>query len=287
MKTMNLEDILYSNDQVARKYIQSTKDNYDIETLFVDYHNKYIICFSTQIGCNLGCRFCYNGICHSFIRNLTKEEIVEQIENVLNKETLDKEKPILFSAMGIGEPLLNYDNLIAAIHTLNEKYPGSKFALATTGVSLTSIVSLATDLADIPKFKLTISLHSVDDSIRKYLMPASGNIKDLIEAVELYKELSNREVEWNYVLFKGINDSKTDALKLAQVLGKDEFIKINKFNPVDISDLRESDNLDTFIGTLKNAQMDVEYYQTNGSDINGACGQMVMKKNLRNSNKVN
>ena len=116
-----ITNILNSKDNVSRKYVQSTIDNYRLETLYVDYKNKHIICFSTQIGCSLGCKFCYNGLKHNFKRNLTKEEICNQIENVIIKEKLKNNKPILFSAMGIGEPLLNYDNLISALHYLDKK----------------------------------------------------------------------------------------------------------------------------------------------------------------------
>lgn len=274
-KNVKISDIAYSKDGVSRKYVQATVDNCRIETLYVNYKNKYIICFSTQVGCNLGCKFCYNGIRHNFKRNLTSDEICEQIENVINKEKPDNDKPILFSAMGIGEPLLNYDNLVKAFHILNKNYANSKFALATTGVNLKGILNLAEDLKDINKFKLTISLHSADKIKRNYLMPISSNLMQLVETVKKYKEISGREVEWNYVLFNNINDSIEDAQMLFELLGKEEYIKINKFNKVEISELSESENKEIFISKLKDLGMQVEYYETNGVDIDGACGQMI------------
>ena len=72
---VKIRDIAYSKDTISRKYVQTTADDYRIETLYVDYKNKYIICFSTQVGCNLRCKFCYNGIRHNFKRNLTSKEI--------------------------------------------------------------------------------------------------------------------------------------------------------------------------------------------------------------------
>ena len=272
---VKIRDIAYSKDTISRKYVQTTANDYRIETLYIDYKNKYIICFSTQVGCNLRCKFCYNGIRHNFKRNLTSKEICNQIENVMNEEKPNKDKPILFSAMGIGEPLLNYDNLIKAFHILNKKYPNNKFALATTGVNLKNILNLAKDLKDINKFKLTISLHSADEEKRKYLMPISNDLISLVKTVKKYKAISGREVEWNYVLFNNINDSIEDAKKLFEILGKDEYIKINKFNNVKISELSESKNKDIFISTLENLGMQVEYYETNGVDIDGACGQMI------------
>lgn len=274
-KNVRISDVAYSKDNVSRKYVQTTYDNFRIETLYVDYKNKYIICFSTQVGCNLGCKFCYNGIRHNFKRNLTTEEICDQIENIIMKERPNKDKPILFSAMGIGEPLLNYDNLIKSFHILDKKYPNNKFALATTGVDLKNILKLAEDLKDIDKFKLTISLHSADQEKRNYLMPISNDLVSLVKTVKKYKEMSGREVEWNYVLFNNVNDSIEDAKKIFELLGKDEYIKINRFNKVKISELSESENIDIFISTLENLGMQVEYYETNGVDIDGACGQMI------------
>lgn len=274
-KNVRICNVLYSKDKVSRKYVQTTEDNLRIETSYVDYKNKYIICFSTQVGCNLGCKFCYNGIRHNFKRNLTCEEICNQIENVINEEKPLNDKPILFSAMGIGEPLLNYDNLVKAFHFLNKKFPDSKFALATTGINLSNILNLVDDLKEINKFKLTISLHSADQNIRNILMPIASNLNLLVKTVKKYKELSGREVEWNYVLFSDVNDSVKDANKLFELLGKDEYIKINKFNKVEISSLSESKNKDMFVSTLQNLGMQVEYYETNASDIDGACGQMI------------
>lgn len=268
-------DVTYSQDQVCKKYVQATSDNFRIETSYVDYKNKYIICFSTQVGCNLGCKFCYNGIKHNFKRNLTDKEIYNQIKNVIDKEKTKNDKPILFSAMGIGEPLLNYDNLISAFHILNKKYPNSKFALATTGIDIDKIAKLPNDLKDIKKFKLTISIHSADQSKRKKIMPISNNLNVLIDAVKKYEKVSGREVEWNYVLFDGVNDSTEDAIKLFKVLGKDQYIKINKFNKVDISNLKESKNVKKFMNDLNALGMKAEYYETNGADINAACGQMI------------
>lgn len=272
---MKISNMVSSQDGISRKYVQKTDDNFRIETSYIDHKNKYIICFSTQVGCNLGCKFCYNGIKHNFKRNLRFEEICEQIENVIRNEQPNANKPILFSAMGIGEPLLNYDNLVKAFHYLNKKYPNSKFALATTGINLNNILKLSEDLKDIKRFKLTISLHSAIQEKRNKLIPAGNDLISLVETVNKYQQISHREVEWNYVLFDNINDSVVDAKSLFNLLGKDAYIKINKFNKVEHCDLTESKNVSLFISELKKYGMTVEYYETNGADIDAACGQMI------------
>lgn len=275
MKLVKINDILYSKDSVTRKYIQVTNDNHKIETLFVDYNNKYIICFSTQIGCNLGCKFCYNGLQHNFKRNLTSTEMCEQIENVIENENPSDDKPILFSAMGIGEPLLNYDNLIKAFNYLNSKYNNTKFALATTGIATDKILKLVNDLKNIKNFKLTISLHAASEEKRNKLMPSCNDINSLVQTVNQYKLESGREAEWNYVLLNGINDTKNDVKGLYKLLGRDAYIKLNRYNKVKSSNLIESENFEEFTNELKKYGIKYEYYETNGADIDGACGQMV------------
>ena len=106
-------------------------------------------------------------------------------------------------------------------------------------------------------------------------MPINTNLIALVNTVKEYEKISQKEVEWNYVLFEGINDSINDAKLLFDLLGKDAFIKINKYNKVADSNLHGSKNIDLFISELKKYGMQVEYYETNGSDINGACGQMI------------
>lgn len=277
MNNIKITNIAYSKDNITRKYVQKTEDSYRIETTYVDYSNKHIICFSTQIGCNLGCKFCYNGLKHNFVRNLTVLELCNQIENVIASEQITNNKPILFSAMGIGEPLLNYENLILAFYYLNEKYPNSKFALATTGIDLRKIFNLAIDLKEL-NFKLTISLHATTNQKRSLLIPIYNDINALIETVKQYETISDKKVEWNYVLIKGINDSQEDAKALYELLGSSELIKINKFNKVEPSDLIGSENIEEFIKELRKHKMNVEYYETNGEDINAACGQMISEE---------
>lgn len=143
-------------------------------------------------------------------------------------------------------------------------------------MDLNNILKLAEDLKNINNFKLTISLHSADPNKRIYLMPISKNLSSLVKIANKYQQISKRKVEWNYVLFNGINDSSNDAKKLFELLGKDAYIKINKFNKVENSDLTESENRDNFILDLKKYGMKVEYYETNGADINAACGQMIL-----------
>lgn len=278
---LTIIDKLQSNDKMAIKYIQSISDNYLIETTYVNHYKKHIICFSSQIGCTIGCKICYSGICSEFYRNLTEQEIYEQCLNIIKDLDL-KDKPILFSCMGVGEPLLNYNNVIMAFKHLYKDFPNDKYALATTGIRPDLILKLADDLKDIDNFKLTISLHATNDEIRKMIVPNSVSIDKLVSAGKQYEELSGKKAEWNYVLLNNINDKKDDALTLIHLLGENECIKLNQYNHVDLSTFSGSndENVQNFIGAL-GENINYEYYQTNGVDIMGACGQMVCKQKVK------
>lgn len=279
---MKITNLFKSSDCITTKFVQVTNDNYHIETTYVDYYNKHIICYSTQIGCNKGCKICYNGIKHNFIRNLELDEIVYQIINVIEYMRINiTDEPILFSAMGIGEPLDNYENYISSIYILEYKYQGSRFALATCGSNLNNIYNLAHDIMDID-LKLVISLHSAIWRTRRILIPTSSHINDIIYYTEKFKEISNKDVEYNITLIDGINDTDEDAKAICRLfyihnILNTAYMKINKFNAISNSKFKPSKRVEEFIGILKSFGANVEYYETNGSDINAACGQMISK----------
>ena len=276
---MIIEKVLKSNDNMAVKYQLRLDDNNVIESLYVNYYNKHIICYSSQVGCVMGCRICNNGVNANYIRNLTAEEIEEQCEMIINNININFEKPILFSCMGIGEPLLNISNLAPAIKKLALKYPKAKFALATTAVIPEKILELVDILLPID-IKVTISLHASNDNIRKKIIPNLENIKKILEVRQIYNDKYNKDFEWNYVLLNDINDSESSAYELANLLGKNSNIKINKFNIIDNCKFKESaeEKKKRFIDILIKESLNVEQYETNGSDIMGACGQMRIKK---------
>jgi len=276
---MRIVTAVKSIDGMAQKIVQKTVDGYFVESAYVDYPNKHIICFSTQIGCRCGCKFCYNGCLNRFIRDLEADEIYRQVENMIYHLNPIPNKPILFSAMGVGEPLCNYTNLITAMHILHNAYPSAKFAIATIGTPCERIYNLIDDTSRL-NFKLTISLHSAIENDRKWLMPASGDLQLLLGAVETYQKQTGREVEYNIVLIDGINDSPKHAeavyrLLYSRGLSQKAIIKINKLNPVSLCKLTESKRIDEFCHILRSYGVNVERYETNGSDIGAACGQLL------------
>ena len=268
--------IYYSSDGKTRKYTMPITPDYEVETTYVDYKNKHIICFSSMIGCPIKCQFCASGF-GGLIRPLTVTEMVVQCQCIISTEgiNISNEKPILFSCMGEGEPLANYENVVAALERLSELYPNSKLALSTSGARPDNIKRLADHKFKVP-FKLQVSIHSANDTTRKLLIPVSHSLQNILNAVNEYKK-SGKGLEFNYVLMHNINDSMEDAEQLAKLAG-DVVIKLNVFNPIDGSDIKASMWVNNFTFILSECGAKYEVYKTNGTDIDAACGQLTYKK---------
>ena len=282
---MKIIDKKISKDGKSIKFLQMLSDNIVTETAYVNDNDRFIICYASQLGCPIACSMCYNGIHSNFERNLTQQEIVAQCSNVvefLNLANLDK--PILFSCMGIGEALLNYDNIIQSILELNKKYPSSKFALATTGVHSDLIPKIAEDLKSIDSFKLTISLHGSNDALRKQLIPIHTSLSDLKKAVRKYQESTIHSCEWNYVLLSGINDSEENALELVNFLNQNDKVKLSVFNEVESCPYKPSTNSEIFKQILQENGISCKLFEPDGKDIGTGCGQMAthyLKKQVK------
>ncbi len=275
---MEIIEKVKSADKMAVKLLQKSKDGYLCETVVVDYYNKNIICFSCALGCPVGCKMCYNGVYKNFIRNLNADEIVAQIKNAM--AFIDPKKVTLFSAMGVGEPLLNYENVAKAFIALNTEFSGNKFAMATTLPSSKNLEEFLSMIRDVEKFKIMISLHAPTTALRYKIIPIKTAVKKLVnDSIKISKKF-NRECEFNYLLFDKFNDSKEHAVKLAKLIPDEYVIKINHFNHVQGVELKPSTNYDGFISTLKQLNKKVEEYSTNGEDIGAACGQLCSNKKL-------
>ncbi len=279
---MHIIDKIRSKDGKTQKFLQITEDKYITETTFVDY-SKYLLCYSSQVGCPVACSFCYNGVNKNFTRNLTKNEMVAQCTNIIKHlDIFDKDKPIKFGCMGVGEPLLNYENVIDGITELDKKYPHSIFSLATTGVKPNLIPQLAKDIKDMERFILTFSLHASNDETRKKLIPMHQSMFTLRDAANKYKNITNHEMCWNYVLLDGVNDSDKNVQELSDFLEKGDTVKLTHYSPIMGSNLKSAtqDKFKKFKEMLE--KKGIEFYEFNpdGKDINAGCGQMAARKQV-------
>ena len=278
---MKVIDKIYSQIDKSIKILQMTDDNFVIETGVFDDGDTCHLCMSCEIGCPISCQMCYNGVNRNFVRNLTYEEIKTQAMNIiLDLNLLQQYKYICFSFMGVGEPLLNYENVLRAIKYLNCNYKNASFALATTFPDVRMVQTLTKDFNEIEKFKLTISLHAPNDIKRRNLIPVSSSMNSLRFAMNYYKKYSVHKGEFNYVLLKGFNDSNEDFIELLKFLEYDDRVKISTYNEIENGKFSKSseEQYEFLHKMLDKRNIHNSKFESIGDKINVGCGQMAAKK---------
>ncbi len=263
------------------KFLFKLTDNNIIESVLMKYKYGYTVCVSSQVGCRMGCKFCASTL-GGLVRNLTAGEIVGQVVQInkfLNGGLKEKRMITNIVLMGSGEPLDNYDNvtkfikLIGDENTLN--ISERNISLSTCGI-VPNIYKLADDGF---KLTLTISLHASNDKIRKQSMPIANkySIHRIIDACRYYFRKTGRRIVFEYVLLKGINDSKQSAMELRHLLrGLPCHINVICLNQVAERSLQATtrDEAMNFVNELKKLGLSSTLRRTMGQDIDGACGQL-------------
>ena len=265
----------------TKKYLFDLLDGNAIETVLMEYHHGKTICVSSQVGCKMGCKFCAStGI--PFARSLSSGEIVEQIlavEQDLNVRISN----IVF--MGIGEPLDNYENVIKAIHILNDP-KGLNIGARHISISTSGLVPKIYDLAkeNIP-CTLSISLHATNNEKRSSMMPVNNAypIEELIKACKEYIKVTNRRISFEYALAKDNNDNLEDAKELVKLLkGMLCHVNLIPINKIENGQYTKStnENIIKFRDYLNDHGIVATIRRELGSDIDAACGQL-RRKNLK------
>ena len=262
------------------KYLFDVLDGNAIETVLMSYHHGYSICVSSQIGCKMGCKFCAStGI--NFIRNLSSGEIVEQILAVEQDTGYRISNVVL---MGIGEPLDNYDNVVNAIHIINNpkgiNIGARHISLSTSGL-VPKIYKLAEENI---QCTLSISLHATNNKKRSSMMPVNDAypIEELIKACKDYIEKTHRRISFEYALAKDNNDNIEDAKELVKLLkGMICHVNLIPINKIENGkfDKSSNDNIIKFRDYLNDHGIVATIRRELGSDIDAACGQL-RRKNL-------
>lgn len=277
---MEVSKVKLSEDGKTKKYIMATEDGFVVEALYVDYPNKNIVCFSTEIGCPIQCIICSAG---KYIRDLKCHELIDQCKLVC--QDIKNDKPILLSAMGVGEPILNWDNIMSfmILYFFDDFAKGKKdryrFAFSTMLHSYSSFTRALSQLVEYKIYpKIQISLHSCYDPVRQRIFNnKSLAMEDVRRAAKVAKKYGF-EVEFNYCLIENFNDaSHFDALELSFLYHETKIpIKLNKFNNVnDVCRCALQGRVDSFVKVLRENNVEFEIYETNGYDIKGACGQLL------------
>ena len=264
------------------KYSLKLYDNKLVEGVLIPSKKRLTACISSQVGCSLSCTFCATGTL-KLERNLNYAEIYDQIF-ILNEEALlNFGKPLSnIVYMGMGEPLLNYENLLKSIELVSSK-TGLSMSPKRITVSTAGIAKMIKKLADDDvRFNLAISLHTSDDKKREEIMPInkSINLEELKESIKYFFEKTGTRITYEYILFKDINDSLDDAHELVKFC-KSTPCKVNliEYNSVDNIPFQKASNNKTekFINFLNEKNVIVNLRKSKGKDINAACGQLVNK----------
>ena len=273
-----------SNDG-TRKWAMALADNNRIEAVFIPEDDRGTLCISSQVGCALDCSFCSTAR-QGFSRNLTVAEILSQVwlaNRLLDEEKKPGRKITNVVLMGMGEPLLNFENVMKAIDIMLDDFAYGLSKRRVT-VSTAGVVPAMDRLAERHDVQLAISLHATNDKLRDDLVPINKkyNLDQLIDACHRFmaKRSPRARLTIEYVMLAGVNDSKQDAEELIKIL-KDIPVLINliPFNPFPGSGYDTSSNnaVRRFQDVLMKAGLTTVIRKTRGEDIDAACGQLVGK----------
>ena len=279
LSPLHLQDRLVSKTKDAVKYRFSLSDGLSIESVALENPgNRPSFCISSQVGCPVGCLFCATADM-GFKRNLTPGEIVSQVLALSKLHT--RPRSILF--MGMGEPLLNMENLTDSLELFNEiDLSCKRITVSTCGV-VPGIIRLA-DSGVRPR--LAVSLGSADGKRREKLIPlaAQWSLERLGRAIAYYREKTKRRVSIEYTLVRGINDFAAAALALARFAGRYQcHVNLIRYNRVDAYHYRppETRAVVKFKSLLQEKGIVVSERYRKGADIQAACGQLVISKSKR------
>ncbi len=267
----------------THKFLLRLADGNCIETIFIPETERGTLCVSSQVGCTLNCDFCSTGK-QGFNRNLSAAEIIGQVWTAArslseNKTTHDRAVTNVVM-MGMGEPLLNFDNVVSAMDIMLDDFA---YGLSKRRVTLSTagVVPAMLKLREVSDVALAVSLHAPNDELRDVLVPLNKKypLKELMQVCKDYfKDDKRRYVTMEYVMLAGINDTPTHAKQLIRLLeGIPSKVNLIPFNPFPTTIYKRSDRatIDKFREILMAAGINAITRKTRGDDIDAACGQLV------------
>ncbi|MDP3996030.1 MAG: 23S rRNA (adenine(2503)-C(2))-methyltransferase RlmN [bacterium] len=285
IQELRKERILVSKDNQTNKVLFELKDGFKIESILMRHEDgRNTVCVSSQVGCTMNCQFCATGQ-QGFKRNLSSSEIVEQIlffARIL-KKTGTKITNVVF--MGMGEPFLNYDNVLGTIKILNDK-DGFNLGARHISISTCGIVGGIKKLSgEKLQVNLAISLNASNNELRSKLMPINKiySIEKILAAVDDHIKKTRRRVMFEYLMIDGVNDSLEQVKELAKLLKKPLcFANLISYNPIGHSRFKPSPGwkIKKFKEILEKAKIPVTQRYRFGREIKAACGQLAGTDNL-------
>lgn len=275
------------------KYLWRLENDQTVESIFFRLDEAPHVCISSQVGCNVGCRFCETGK-QSVLANLSPDDIAAQVTGVIGDEKADFVERHFDSVIlaGMGEPLHNYHSIISAAEDMLSGGLTDRVTVTTSGV-----VPMIRQLTDSAISTLSVSLHATTNELRNQLVPINRKypIEEVVSAATFYREKTGHQVIMNYLLFDGLNDLDEDVSRLAKLLDPTLFsIKLKDWNAVSDTGLRSSapERYRYFHERLGEYGFNATICISRGGDIGGGCGQLrsdqvsiapVWKKRYQNS----
>ncbi len=268
---------LLTSSDGTEKILLRLADGNLVECVLLKEEDRRTVCVSTQVGCGMGCVFCASGL-EGVTRNLTPGEIVEQLLHARNRLPAD-ERLSHVVVMGMGEPLANLDNLLAALDTATSP-DGLGIGARHIHISTVGLPAMIGRLATTGKqYHLAVSLHAPDDELRTRIVPTNDKVglDAILQAADEFQTRTGRQVTYEYVLLGGVNDAPEHAEKLGRLLkGRHAHVNLIPFNDVPGLPFRRLGQpaLDNFVAILKKHRVSVKTRKRKGADIDAACGQL-------------
>ena len=262
----------------TRKYLFKTHDGHLIETVMIPEKDRRTVCISTQVGCPMACKFCATGLL-GIKRNLTAREIAEQVFVAARDVAPERISNVV--VMGMGEPMLNYRELMLALKVLNDS-DGFNLAARHIAVSTSGLVEKIRRFADEPEqFHLAISLHTPFEEERKEIMPVASrhSIPELMDAARYYAETTRRKLFFEYTLLAGVNDQPRHVEALADLLDHPLYhLNLLRFNWTDTGyAATPKPEAKEFLNYARELGLSATLRPSRGQDIDAACGQLAAR----------
>ncbi|HXB92687.1 MAG TPA: 23S rRNA (adenine(2503)-C(2))-methyltransferase RlmN [Puia sp.] len=283
LPALTVDATQYSADGTIKSRFRTTEGHL-VEGVLIPTDERKTACVSSQIGCSLSCKFCATGYMERR-RNLDFDEIYDEVVLINQQSERVYEKKlsnIVF--MGMGEPLLNYKNVLAAIERITSP-EGLAMSPRRITVSTAGVAKMIRQLGDDKvKFKLALSLHAANDQKRNEIMPINetNHIKALVEALNHFYQQTGNEITFEYILFKNFNDSRQDADELVKIYRQvpADLVNIIEYNPIEqaLFAKPDEDTIHQFMQHLEKNRVNARLRRSRGKDIDAACGQLANKE---------
>jgi 23S rRNA (adenine2503-C2)-methyltransferase len=278
---VSIDNFQVSHDRTIKSAFRLHDKNI-VEGVLIPTDSRMTACISSQVGCSLTCKFCATGKL-ARLRNLDAEEIYDQVVLIRNQAQERYQQPLTnIVYMGMGEPLLNYKNVLSSIEKITSP-EGLNMSPQRITVSTAGIAKMIRKLGDDEvKFNLALSLHAANDKKRNHIMPINeeNSLEALADAMNYFYEKTGTRVTFEFIVFKDFNDSAEDAKELAAFCKKvPAKVNIIEYNPIDDGEFQQTlpERLNRFTRILEERGIIVNVRRSRGKDIDAACGQLANK----------